>query len=140
MKKIVFIIILFPVLLWSQAEEKETVYVLFSLNNGEKCNVEDGDGNVLSIKKFRKKMKVDRFYICDEIFRLRRKGAIDTCSIKLLKETTFKDLKYLNEQRDKLKPVNFFKNSVFEKIYFIEPHKDYVIRYEVMWVTDLIQK
>lgn len=144
MKRIVFILILFPIFLLSQTAEKETVYVLFDTNSDEKCKIDveqtySKKQGIEFVKKFRKKAKKDRFYICDEIFRLHRKGAIDTCNTDILKKITFKDMNYLNAKRDELKPVNFFKNSVFGKIYFIEPYKDYVVKYEVIWATDLIQ-
>ena len=147
MKKMIVILLFFPLFLGAQTEEKETVYVLFDVKSNEKCTVEieqtyDNKSGIEFVKKFRKKVKSNKkitFYICDEIFGLRKKQQIDTCSTQLLKKVAFKDLRYLNAQRDALKPVNFFKNSVFKKIYFIEPHDDYVIKYEVIWITDLIQ-
>ncbi|RAV27417.1 hypothetical protein [Sinomicrobium soli] len=139
MKYLVFYIFMLPLFAFSQKTEKETIYILFDIANKEKCEVEIEGKGIQRINKYRISKSMDNtfYYICDEIFVPKKGGEVDTCSVKNLKKIDIKNIDYLIDVKKK-KTESFFKNSIFKKIYFIEPHKDYLMKYEVSWATDLI--
>lgn len=98
-------------------EKKETVHLLFDLSSSEKCIVEDGSGNELKVKKYRKYYDEDFtfFKIFDEEFIFRHAlQKPDTCSINDLKKINFKTIEYL---LDKYKKKPYFKKIIiYEKI------------------------
>ena len=122
-----------PIFIFSQSE-KEKVYILFNETSKETCNKEDGSGNFLIIKMYKKESKGKRmnFHICNETFIYTEgKSEKDTCNIKILKKSRLKNLDYLlkkyNESED-------FKHHVFEKIYIVEKiSNEKSIKYEVYW-------
>jgi hypothetical protein len=64
--------------------KKETVYILFPINNQETCKIENGIGNYSKVKKFRIENKKNSiyFYVCDEKFVFNKlKYLKDTCNI-----------------------------------------------------------
>lgn len=129
-------------------EKKETIYLLFDNNNKETCKIEaefssDNDEILDGYKKIKKYRKIENkkrttFYICEESFLLDRRNKIDTCDIKYLSTIKFETLQTIESKRVISKYA--FKNSVFEKIFLIEKQKDKVIKYPVIWNTDLVQK
>jgi hypothetical protein len=121
--------------------KKEKIYLLFEPNNSEKFEIEDGSGNILNINKYRKKTTKNytTFYILEESFVLDKKDKIDTCSIKHINKIKFETLQTIKNKRKILKSEYFFKNSIFKKIYLIERFKDKIIKYPVIWNTDLIK-
>jgi hypothetical protein len=121
--------------------KKEKIYLLFEPNNSEKFEIKDGSGNILNINKYRKKTrkKYTTFYILEESFVLDKKDKIDTCSIKHINKIKFETLQTIKNKRKILKSEYFFKNSIFKKIYLIERFKDKIIKYPVIWNTDLIK-
>jgi len=133
--KYLWIVIFFlsPTIIFSQSE-KEKVYILFNETSKEICNKEDGSGNLLTIKIYKKKSKGKKinFHICDETFiYIEGKSERDTCNIKILTKVKLQNLDYLlrkyNESED-------FKHHVFEKIYIVEKISDEkFIKYEVYW-------
>ena len=70
---------------------------------------------------------------------LDKKDKIDTCSIKHINKIKFETLQTIKNKRKILKSEYFFKNSIFKKIYLIERFKDKIIKYPVIWNTDLIK-
>lgn len=139
MKYIIIIIFLFTFNSYSQGE-KEVVYLLFDNNSLEKCTLEDGNGNKLKVNVYRKELRNDNtiFNICEEIFFLDKRYQIDTCSLEYLKKIKFETLKTIEYKRKHSKYV--FKNSVFKKIYLVEKQKNKIIKYPVIWNTDMIEK
>ncbi len=129
--------------------KKETVYLFFDSANNEKCKVEvefssDNDGKLDGyslIKKYRKEVykKNITFYICKESFILDIKDKIDTCSTKYLNKIHFDTIETIEKKRVASKHINVFKNSVFQKIYIVEKLKDKIIKYPVIWTTDLVE-
>jgi hypothetical protein len=121
--------------------KKEKIYLLFEPNNSEKFEIKDGSGNILNINKYRKKTRKNytTFYILEESFVLDKKDKIDTCSIKHINKIKFETLQTIKNKRKILKSEYFFKNSIFKKIYLIERFKDKIIKYPVIWNTDLIK-
>tara|TARA_B110000902_G_C14175405_1_gene538474 strand:- start:56 stop:481 length:426 start_codon:yes stop_codon:yes gene_type:complete len=141
MKNYIYIIIL---MFWGfsfSQSKKEKIYLLFEPNNSEKFEIEDGSGNILNINKYRKKTTKNytTFYILEESFVLDKKDKIDTCSIKHINKIKFETLQTIKNKRKILKSEYFFKNSIFKKIYLIERFKDKIIKYPVIWNTDLIK-
>lgn len=144
MKKHIYVLIfLISANLFSQSE-KETVYLLFNKNNKEKCkiNVEQTYENkkgISFVNKYRKEERKNRtiFYVCEEVFVLDRRDKIDTCNIKYLSKIKFETLQTMESKRGISKYA--FKNSIFEKIYLVEKYKDKIIKYPVIWNTDLIE-
>ena len=141
MKNYIYIIIL---MFWGfsfSQKKKEKIYLLFEPNNSEKFEIKDGSGNILNINKYRKKTrkKYTTFYILEESFVLDKKDKIDTCSIKHINKIKFETLQTIKNKRKILKSEYFFKNSIFKKIYLIERFKDKIIKYPVIWNTDLIK-
>jgi hypothetical protein len=141
MKNYIYIIIL---MFWGfsfSQSKKEKIYLLFEPNNSEKFEIKDGSGNILNINKYRKKTrkKYTTFYILEESFVLDKKDKIDTCSIKHINKIKFETLQTIKNKRKILKSEYFFKNSIFKKIYLIERFKDKIIKYPVIWNTDLIK-
>ena len=124
---------------FSQKKEKETIYLMFDVQNKEKCLIEDGSGNSKYINKFRKEYQDEYIFykICDEVFSTNNtKSFKDTCSIKALNNLKLVEFDYILE---KYNSENEFKHHVFEKIYFIEKlSKDKIIKYEVTWIDDII--
>lgn len=126
-------------------EEKEVIYLLFDEKSKEKCkiyveqNYENNKG-ISFVKRYRSKKEKDNiiFYICEEIFYLDKRHQIDTCNFKYLQKIKFETLKAMNQKRKNSKYA--FKNSVFKKIYLVENKNDKVIKYPVIWNTDMIQK
>lgn len=140
MKNIIYLFIcLFVCISYSQ-EKKETVFLLFDSNNKETCITGESTKFEEVVNKYRKVKRKKRiiFYICEESFILDRKNKIDTCDIKYLSKIKFETLKTIESKRVVSKHV--FKNSVFEKIYLIEKQNDKIIKYPVIWNTDLVQK
>tara|TARA_B110000908_G_C10184862_1_gene417485 strand:- start:173 stop:598 length:426 start_codon:yes stop_codon:yes gene_type:complete len=141
MKNYIYIIIL---MFWGfsfSQSKKEKIYLLFEPNNSEKFEIKDGSGNILNINKYRKKTRKNytTFYILEESFVLDKKDKIDTCSIKHINKIKFETLQTIKNKRKILKSEYFFKNSIFKKIYLIERFKDKIIKYPVIWNTDLIK-
>ncbi len=139
------ILLLSAVNLFSQSE-KETAYLLFDTNEKEKCeiSIEQTHKNKKEkglIQKYRKEKIRDRitFYICEESFLLDKKSKIDTCNYKNLSKIKFETLETLKSKRKTLKSKYFFKNSVFNKIYLVEKQKSIIIKYPVIWNSDLIE-
>ena len=62
MKNIIFILLFSPLVILSQTEKKETVYLLFDINSKEKCIIEDGDGNSSKLNKYRKEYRENKIY------------------------------------------------------------------------------
>jgi hypothetical protein len=127
------IFFLSPTIIFSQSE-KEKVYILFNETSKKTCNKEDGRGNLLTIKMYKKESKGKKinFHICDETFTYTEgKSEKDTCNIKVLKKVKLQNLDYL------LKKYNLsedFKHHVFEKIYIVEKiSKDEIVKYDVYW-------
>ena len=103
MKKIILILSLItPFFIFSQIENKETIYLLFDLNNKEKnILIEDGAGNSEKVNKYRKKYvgNVILFYIGEETFGFNKsKSKKDTCSINFLKYIKLADINYLTKK------------------------------------------
>lgn len=146
MKNYIYILIfLVSISLYSQQEKKETVYLWFNNYSKEKCKigVESTYENPKGIKIVNKYRKIERkkritFYVCEESFLLDRRNKIDTCDIKYLSKIKFETLQTIESKRVVSKYA--FKSSVFEKIYLIEKQKDRIIKYPVIWNTDLVQK
>ncbi|WP_225037257.1 hypothetical protein [Winogradskyella sp. SM1960] len=140
MKNIVTLFLIFSTICsFSQTEEKETVYLLFNRQSKEKCIIEDGSGNSLNLKKFRKEFqgKYIYFKICNEIFTAHKtKSFKDTSSIKILDNLKIINSEYL---LNKYNSSNEFKHHVFDKVYLIEKiSKDKIIKYEVTWIDEII--
>ena len=146
-KYISIIIILLSVVMHSQTSKKETIHLLFKHASLTTCKISseetlaniDGTENVL---KFRKKVGRSGilFYICEESFKFDRIGTIDTCDVKNLKSIKFETLHTLETKRNAVQGKVFFKNSIFDKIYLVEVHGDKIVKYPVVWNTDLIQQ
>ncbi|WP_299157723.1 hypothetical protein [uncultured Tenacibaculum sp.] len=139
---LILYILLFNNVHLNAQENKETIYLSFNEHSKEKYVIEDGIGNDLLIKKYRKKRKGNRtiFYIGEESFVLDKKNKIDTCNIKYLNKIKFETLKSIEKKRVKEMNTNFFKNTVFKKIYLIEKQKDKIIKYPVLWTTSFTEK
>ena len=140
MKNIVTLFLIFSTIYsFSQTEEKETVYLLFNRQSKEKCIIEDGSGNSLNLKKFRKEFqgKYIYFKICNETFIAHKtKSFKDICSIKILDNLKIVNSEYL---LNKYNSSNEFKHHVFDKVYLIEKiSKDKIIKYEVTWIDEII--
>ena len=43
------------------------------------------------------------------------------------------------EKREETKDIFFFKNGIFKKIYILKPYGDKYLKYDVVWITDLIE-
>ena len=133
--KYLWIVLFFlsPIIIFSQSE-KEKVYILFNETSKEICNKEDGSGNLITIKIYKKerKRKKINFHICDETFIYTKgKSEIDTCNSKILKNVKLQNLDYLlksyNESED-------FKHHVFEKIFIVEKiSESKIVKHEVYW-------
>jgi len=136
-----FMIISFACFFQKQANEKETVYLLFDKDNKEKCLIEDGSGNSKYFNKYRKEYwengNIIAFKICDETFATHKaKDLIDTCAISTLAKVKLVDFDYIERKYDSLFE---FKHHVFEKIYFIEKiSADEIVKYEVNWLDDIL--
>ena len=140
MKNIIYLFIyLFICNLHSQ-EKKETVFLLFDSNNKQKINIGESKKYGEIVNKYRKisKKKYITFYICDESFVLDNRYKIDTCDVKYLTKIKLETLQTMDIKRGASKYV--FKNSVFEKIYLVEKLNNKIIKYPVIWNTDLTQR
>ena len=131
-----------PLIVLSQTKKKETIYVLFDVNNKETYIKEDGSGNSYKQKKYRKETKRKGFIdysICDEtfIFNIQTKKT-DIIDGKYLKKIKLKTFKYLMNKYLKGKD---FRHHLFEKIYFIEKiSKDKMVKREVFWAGEWIEE
>jgi len=135
-KKLIFIISIFPILLFSQEQKKETVYLLFDTNSIDTYTFETGDGKVTSRAvyiKENKKYKNINFYIGKELFTFnKKKNEIDTCTIKHLKNIKISKIEDLKKIVNKINPLYPFK--VFEKLYLVEKINDStIVKYDVKW-------
>lgn len=148
MKKVIYLFIYLCVYSYTFSQDKkETGYLFFDKKSKEKCKVftEQTARNkkgIEFVKKYTKKERDDQvtFFICQESFVLDKKQKIDTCSVSFLKKIKFETLESIEKKRSKAKNVSFFKNSVFDKLYLIEVFEDKMIKYPVIWNTDLIEK
>ena len=115
------------------------MFLLFDSNNKETCIIGESIKHGTIVNKYRKEEGKNHitFYICEEIFVMDKKSKIDTCKIESLKNIKFETLKTLDDKR--AKQVHVFKHSVFEKIFIVEKNKKNIIKYPVLWTTDLIQ-
>mgnify|MGYP006090942737 CR=1 FL=1 len=140
MKNIICLFVcLFVYNLHSQ-EKKETVFLLFDSNNKKTCSTGESTKYGEIVNKYRKEERKNRtiFYICEEAFVLDKRDKIDTCNIKYLRKIKLETLQTIESKRGVSKYA--FKNSIFEKIYLIEKQNNKIIKYPVIWNTDLIQK
>ncbi len=69
-KYILSLLLLISFLVQSQTPKKETVYLMFDITSNEKCSVENEEGNTIKVNKFRNNN--NKFYICKEIFSLKK--------------------------------------------------------------------
>jgi len=113
--------------------KKETIYLLFPMNNQKTCEIEDGVGNYNKVKKFRIENKKNSiyFYVCDEKFVFNKiKNFKDTCNIKILSNINIKKISYL---LNKYESNNEFKHNLFN-IFIVEKiSQDKIVKYEVKW-------
>lgn len=130
------IIILFFLLTYINSfsqTKKETIYLLFPINNQETCKIENGIGNYSKVKKFRIENKKNSiyFYVCDEKFVFNKlKYLKDTCNVKILSNINIKKIPYL---LNKYKKNKEFKHNLFN-IFIVEKiSRDRIVKYEVKW-------
>jgi hypothetical protein len=138
---VIFILLLLTSNLYSQ-NKKETVYLLFDTNSKEQHDFEDGSGNTLKVKKYRKRNSSYNsdcivFDIGDEEFTTNiRKRYRDTCSIDKLNQLKLVDIEYMVE---KLRNTREFRHLIFEKIFFIEKISKHKITItEVRWRSTML--
>lgn len=113
--------------------KNETIYLQFPKNNQETCEIEDGIGNYIKVKKFRKENKENSiyFYICDEKFVFNKKKYLkDTCNVKILSNINIKKKQYLLNTYKKNKE---FKHNIFNIFIVEEISQDKIVKYEVKW-------
>ena len=138
---LIILVFLGSIFTYTDAQEKRDIaYLPFHKDSLVKCEIEDGDGNLLNPSKYRKLsiQNISFFYICDELFKLKSKKRIDTSSVNSINNIKYWTLDEMNAKRDSLKNTYFFKKDVFKEIYLIEPYEDKVIVYPVIWYTDLV--
>ncbi len=130
---ILIIFFLSSILSFSQTK-KEIVYILFDKTSKEVCSVEDGSGNLLTIKKYREvdNNKVINFHVCNQKFVYKKETSKkDTCSTNILTRINLKDLNYLLQKYHENKE---FKYQVFEKIFIVEKvSESIIVKYDVNW-------
>tara|TARA_R110001583_G_C5632295_1_gene407154 strand:- start:291 stop:710 length:420 start_codon:yes stop_codon:yes gene_type:complete len=129
--------------LYSQ-DKKETAYLLFDTNSKEQHDLEDGAGNTIKVKKYRKSESISSFNnnYCinfnignEEFSHNKARRTIDTCSIDKLKQLKLVDIEYMVGKYEK---SGEFKHHVFEKIFFIEKISRHKITItEVGWTDEI---
>ena len=139
MKNIIYLFIYLFTYNIKSKKKKETVYLLFDSKNKKTCIIGESKKYGEIVNKYRKEERKNRitFFICEESFVLDRRGKIDTCDVKYLSKIKFETLQTIESKKGASKYA--FKNSIFEKIYLIEKHKDKIIKYPVIWNTDSTQ-
>ncbi len=136
MKHIIIVIIFFSSTFSFSQTKKETAYIFFDKTSKETCEIEDGDGNLLKVNKYRKvkENKRIKFLICNEVFLLKENTMIDTCSIDNIINIKFQTVEELNKEISSLDKLYFFKNNEFENIYIIEKiSESKIIKNKVYW-------
>lgn len=134
MKKVLFISCLgFFQLLFCQ--QKDKVYILFDLKSNQTCEVYKDGGGLTKQRKFQIIHQRDGdidFYVCKELFTLKKGLKPDTLSINFLKDIKFSETENLKKIVDEVNP--FYPFKVFKKVYLVEIiNKTSLIRYDVKW-------
>jgi hypothetical protein len=122
---------------YSQAENKETIYLLFDTSSKEKCKVTvEHKGNVYS-NKYRERTKgnIKEYLVCDETFTIRKNTiSSEKLPISTIKNIKFKDIDYLLKKHKDSKEL---KHHVFKKIYLLEKISDSeIIKHDVVWMDE----
>lgn len=137
---LIFLISIFFIITSCNAQDKETVYLIFNQNEQVDCVKFNNDdrqdkstSNYTGIMK--KKEFINNqitFFICRERFSLSKDTSSEKISTKDVNELNVVKFDYLIDEY--IKSDMFNKRDVFDKIYFLEEinEKEY-LKYEVNW-------
>ena len=120
--------------------QKDTVHIFFDRLSDEQYNTYTPSGDYDSINKYRKRVNSDYiyFYIANELFTFNKNKKPDTLGTDYLNNIELVSIDYINNVRQKVKHIYFFKKDVFKKIYLLDKQEGIILRYEVSWASDLI--
>ena len=119
---------------FSQTKNKEIAYVIFDNQSDTENLIEDGTGNLQSVKTFRKSLKREKiiFQIGNEKFLFSTRKNIDT--VNSIANIDLRKIEYLKQ---KYQRGNDFKHHVFEKVFILEKISDKTfLKYDVYWCCE----